>query len=205
MKQSWKYYDFEGLSVQEEFELIIKPREYNSKQFIRVEKGQRFQFKVDPKDSWKDWFRTVSVNGFNNIFVRNSKLRMPENKCFTLCGTIEANDDGNFRIGSNLIKTFNQNGDLHFFANDKKDFKHIDGGFVFQDADKVKDNEVKEAKLVSKNAATAEEMKDLEIAYKVASLTKSNCVVYVKNSAMVAVGMGIRLGARPRCGVEGLG
>ena len=31
----------------------------------------------------------------------------------------------------------------------------------------------------------------MEIAYKVASLTKSNCVVYVKNSAMVAVGMGM--------------
>jgi phosphoribosylaminoimidazolecarboxamide formyltransferase/IMP cyclohydrolase len=34
-------------------------------------------------------------------------------------------------------------------------------------------------------------MKELEIAYKVASLTKSNCVVYVKDAAMVAVGMGM--------------
>ena len=34
-------------------------------------------------------------------------------------------------------------------------------------------------------------MKDLEIAWKVAGLTKSNCVVYVKDSAMVAVGMGM--------------
>ena len=34
-------------------------------------------------------------------------------------------------------------------------------------------------------------MKDLEIAWKVAAMTKSNCVVYVKNSAMVAVGMGM--------------
>ncbi len=34
-------------------------------------------------------------------------------------------------------------------------------------------------------------MSDLEIAYKVASLTKSNCVVYVKDSAMVAIGMGM--------------
>ena len=31
----------------------------------------------------------------------------------------------------------------------------------------------------------------MEIAYKIASLTKSNCVVYVKNSAMVAVGIGM--------------
>ena len=78
-----------------------------------------------------------------------------------------------------------------FAANDKKDFKHIDGGFVFQDADIVGADEVKNAKLVSKISASPQDMKDMEIAYKVASLTKSNCVVYVKNSAMVAVGMGM--------------
>ena len=89
------------------------------------------------------------------------------------------------------IKLFEYGSDKLVLANDKKDFKHIDGGFVFQDADKVEEDEVKNAKLVSKKEATAQELKDLEIAYKVASLTKSNCVVYVKNSAMVAVGMGM--------------
>ena len=89
------------------------------------------------------------------------------------------------------IKLFEMGSDKLVLANDTKDFKHIDGGFVFQDADKVSDDEVKNAKLVSKNAATPAEMKDLEIAYKVASLTKSNCVVYVKDAAMVAVGMGM--------------
>ncbi len=89
------------------------------------------------------------------------------------------------------IKLFEYGSDKIILANDSKDFKHIDGGFVFQDADKVEDDEVKNAKLVSIKAATSQELKDLEIAYKVASLTKSNCVVYVKNSAMVAVGMGM--------------
>ena len=89
------------------------------------------------------------------------------------------------------IKLFEYGADKIVLANDAKDFKHIDGGFVFQDADKVEDDEVKNAKLVSKKAASEQELKDLEIAYKVAALTKSNCVVYVKNSAMVAVGMGM--------------
>ncbi len=89
------------------------------------------------------------------------------------------------------IKLFEYGTDKIVLSNDAKDFKHIDGGFVFQDADKVEDNEVKNAKLVSKKAASKQELKDLEIAYKVAALTKSNCVVYVKNSAMVAVGMGM--------------
>lgn len=89
------------------------------------------------------------------------------------------------------IKLFEMGADRLVLADDKKDFKHIDGGFVYQDADKVSDDEVKNAKLMSKKAASAQELKDMEIAYKVASLTKSNCVVYVKNSAMVAVGMGM--------------
>ncbi len=89
------------------------------------------------------------------------------------------------------IKLFEYDSDKILLANDQKDFKHIDGGFVFQDADKVEDDEVRNAKLVSKKAASEQELKDLEIAYKVAALTKSNCVVYVKNSAMVAVGMGM--------------
>ena len=89
------------------------------------------------------------------------------------------------------IKLFEYGADKIVLANDQKDFKHIDGGFVFQDADKVGADEVRNAKLVSKRAATEAELKDAEIAYKIASLTKSNCVVYVKDAAMVAVGMGM--------------
>jgi len=89
------------------------------------------------------------------------------------------------------IKLFAQGGTKLVMSNDSHDFKHIDGGFVYQNSDCICDNEVHNAKLQSKKEATAQEMKDLEIAWKVAGLTKSNCVVYVKNSAMVAVGMGM--------------
>lgn len=77
------------------------------------------------------------------------------------------------------------------FPRDTQDFRHIEGGFVLQDSDKVQEDEVRNAKCVSNKKATMEQMQDLEIAYKIASLVKSNCVVYVKNSAMVAVGMGM--------------
>jgi phosphoribosylaminoimidazolecarboxamide formyltransferase/IMP cyclohydrolase len=89
------------------------------------------------------------------------------------------------------IKLFEMGADKLVLSNDAKDFKHVDGGFVFQDADKVGADEVKNAKLMTERDASEQELKDMEIAYKVASLTKSNCVVYVKNSAMVAVGMGM--------------
>lgn len=89
------------------------------------------------------------------------------------------------------IKLFEQNTQFLELANDAVDFKRVDGGFVFQDADFVEENEVRNSELKSKRVANEQEIKDMEIAYKIASLTKSNCVVYVKNSAMVAVGMGM--------------
>ncbi len=89
------------------------------------------------------------------------------------------------------LKLFSFNSNKLLRAGDKADFKHIDGGFVYQNADCICDNEVKNAKCVTKKEATKEQITDLEIAWKVAGLTKSNCVVYVKNGVMVAVGMGM--------------
>ena len=89
------------------------------------------------------------------------------------------------------IKLFEYGADTIVLSNDTKDFKHVDGGFVFQDADIVNPDEVKNSELKTERVASAQELKDAAIAWKVASLTKSNCVVYVKNSAMVAVGMGM--------------
>ncbi|ASM38897.1 MAG: bifunctional phosphoribosylaminoimidazolecarboxamide formyltransferase/IMP cyclohydrolase [Campylobacter sputorum] len=71
------------------------------------------------------------------------------------------------------------------------DFKHVDGGFVYQERDFVKDDEVKNAKCVTTREANQSEFTDMQMAWKIAALTKSNCVVYVKDSAMVAIGMGM--------------
>ncbi len=89
------------------------------------------------------------------------------------------------------LKLFSQGGEKLVMSKDSHDFKHVDGGFVYQNSDCICDNEVHNAHKKSELTATAQEMKDLEIAWKVAGLTKSNCVVYVKDSAMVAVGMGM--------------
>jgi len=89
------------------------------------------------------------------------------------------------------LKLFSQGGKKLVMSKDSHDFKHVDGGFVYQNSDCICDNEVHNAEKKSELNASKQEMKDLEIAWKVAGLTKSNCVVYVKNSAMVAVGMGM--------------
>lgn len=89
------------------------------------------------------------------------------------------------------IKIFTQESKYLVLSEDAYDFKHVDGGFVFQESDAVKDEEIANAKCLSQRAATQQELSDLEIAYKVAALTKSNCVVYVKDAMMVAIGMGM--------------
>ncbi|PID48106.1 MAG: bifunctional phosphoribosylaminoimidazolecarboxamide formyltransferase/inosine monophosphate cyclohydrolase [Proteobacteria bacterium] len=89
------------------------------------------------------------------------------------------------------IKIFTQERDFLKISDDKYDFKHIHGGFVFQNSDKVGDDEIKNAICKSDLRANDREIKDLEIACKIAALTKSNCVVYVKNGALVAIGMGM--------------
>jgi phosphoribosylaminoimidazolecarboxamide formyltransferase/IMP cyclohydrolase len=89
------------------------------------------------------------------------------------------------------LKLFAQGGTRLLMSGDSYDFKHVDGGFVYQNADHVEESEVSGAEKKSILTASREEMQDLEIAWKVAALTKSNCVVYVKDAAMVAVGMGM--------------
>jgi phosphoribosylaminoimidazolecarboxamide formyltransferase/IMP cyclohydrolase len=89
------------------------------------------------------------------------------------------------------IKLFSQNTNKLELSNDKFNLKIIDGGFTYQNSDFVKNNEVENSELKSIRKATEQEKNDMEIAYKLAAFTKSNSVIYVKNSAMVAVGMGM--------------
>ncbi len=89
------------------------------------------------------------------------------------------------------IKLFSQQLERLVLSSDAVDFKHVDGGFVLQDSDRVAEDEVGNAELKGTLSATEVQMQDLDIAWRVASLTKSNCVVYVKDAAMVAVGMGM--------------
>jgi len=89
------------------------------------------------------------------------------------------------------IKIFTQESKYLVQNKDAYDFKHVDGGFVYQNSDYVAKDEVEKSQCMSECTSDAHDMHDLEIAYKVASLTKSNCIIYVKDSAMVAIGMGM--------------
>lgn len=93
--------------------------------------------------------------------------------------------------GRRRVKIFTQE-NSHLVRNfDRYDFRHIDGGFLLQTSDEVGEDELKNAVLKSKRGASEGELRDLAIALKIAAFTKSNNVVYVKDAAMLAVGMGM--------------
>ena len=130
----------------------------------------------------------VAVNGIVDLDLAVKMNEIFLEVVFAADFTSEAEEELNKK---KRIKLFKQGTTKLEMANDAHNFKIVDGGFVYQDSDKVEDDEVANSELKTTRAATETEQKDMEIAYKVASLTKSNCVVYVKNSAMVAVGMGM--------------
>ena len=145
--------------------------------------------------SWKKALECDPVSAFGGVVAVNGvvtkELAKEINKIFVevlIAGKITDEAKEVFSK-KKRIKLFDFNDTKLKLANDKYDFKHINGGFVYQDVDVVKDSEVLDAKLVSK--IEVEDKKDLMMAYKIAALTKSNCVVYVKDGAMVAIGMGM--------------
>lgn len=156
-----------------------------------------FAIKDTLLDSYTEALKCDPVSAFGGVVAVNGvvdlELAVKMNEIFlevvfAADFTPEAEEELNRK---KRIKLFKQGTAKLEMSNDANNFKIVDGGFVYQDADKVEDDEVANAELKTAIEATTQEKKDMEIAYKLASLTKSNCVVYVKNSAMVAVGMGM--------------
>lgn len=156
-----------------------------------------FAIKETLLDSYKEALKCDSVSAYGGVVAINGEVNQELaeeiNKIFieVLIAPSITKEALSVFENKKKIKIFVCGGEYLKFPKDKYDFKHIEGGFVLQDSDSVGENEVRDAKCVSKLEATKEQKRDLEIAYKVASLVKSNCVVYVKNNAMVAVGMGM--------------
>ena len=68
-------------------------------------------------------------------------------------------------------------------------FRSVAGGFLAQTRDAGRVTEA-DLQVVTKRAPTAQEMKDLLFAFRVAKHVKSNAVIYVRNGATVGIGAG---------------
>ncbi|MBX7490129.1 bifunctional phosphoribosylaminoimidazolecarboxamide formyltransferase/IMP cyclohydrolase [Helicobacter turcicus] len=156
-----------------------------------------FALKSNALESYKEALKCDNISAFGGVVAVNAPvdiaLAQEINKIFIevlVAPQILPEALKEFE-NKKKIKIFTCGGKTLKFPKDTQDFKHIEGGFVLQDSDCVEISEIKNAQCVSQRQATEAQMQDLEIAYKIAALVKSNCVVYVKNSAMVAVGMGM--------------
>ena len=156
-----------------------------------------FAIKENLLTSYIEALKCDSVSAYGGVVAINGNidkaLAEEINKIFIEVLVAPSITDEALRVfeSKKKIKIFVCGGEYLDFPKDSYDFKHIDGGFLLQNSDSVGENEVRDAKCMGNIEATCEQKRELEIAYKVASLVKSNCVVYVKNSAMVAVGMGM--------------
>ncbi|MHB9022892.1 MAG: bifunctional phosphoribosylaminoimidazolecarboxamide formyltransferase/IMP cyclohydrolase [Armatimonadota bacterium] len=77
--------------------------------------------------------------------------------------------------------------DLH--AEDPLDYKRVTGGFVAQEPDHETDP--KELKVVTKVAPTEEQLAALKFAWRVVKTTKSNGIVYARDTKTVGIGGGV--------------
>ena len=68
--------------------------------------------------------------------------------------------------------------------------KRVDGGLLVQTRDASGPGEVRGGKIVSKRAPTADELRDLELAWRVCKHVKSNAIVLAKNEVTVGIGAG---------------
>lgn len=145
--------------------------------------------------SYKEALKCDNVSAFGGVVAINGTLdedlalKMSETFIEVIIAANITDEALKVYESKKRTKIFVQNSEFLVSAYDEMDFKHIDGGYVLQNSDAVEVDEVTNAKCVTKESVN--DISDLEMAYKVAALTKSNCVVYVKDGASVAIGMGM--------------
>lgn len=159
-----------------------------------------FALKEDLLDCYVSALRCDSISAYGGVVAVNGRVEKPLaqkiNEIFIevlVCADI-SDEALSVLENKKRMKIFTlRDGDSHILpkTRDNYDFKHISGGYVYQQSDSVRANEVVDSELMTKNGASKAQLLDLEIAYKIAALTKSNCVAYVKDGALLAIGMGM--------------
>ena len=156
-----------------------------------------FGVKENLLESYKAALKCDPISAFGGVVAINGKLTkelaLATKEVFTeviIAASVEPEALEAYS-DKKRTKIFSTESEFLLASTESFNYKAIDGGFVFQERDKLSDDEVANAKLMSKKSANEAELNDLKIAWKIAALTKSNCVAYVKNGALVAIGMGM--------------
>ncbi|MDR1912194.1 MAG: bifunctional phosphoribosylaminoimidazolecarboxamide formyltransferase/IMP cyclohydrolase [Helicobacteraceae bacterium] len=175
-------------------------RAFNKEAICIVKHGNPcgFSLRSDLCEAWNEALRCDSLSAFGGVAAINGvvtkELAEKISKIFIEAIAAPSFDSEALKIFATKkrLKLFKVGeGDRLPNISDKTDFKHILGGFVLQESDEAKPSEIDDAKLATKIAPSDAQKEDLKIAWVIAALTKSNCVAYVKNKTLVAIGMGM--------------
>ena len=156
-----------------------------------------FGVKENLLESYKAALKCDPISAFGGVVAINGKLTkelaLATKEVFTEVIIAASVEPEALAIYSDKKRTkiFSTESEFLLASTESFNYKAIDGGFVYQERDKLSDDEVANAKRMSKKSANEAELNDLKIAWKIVALTKSNCVAYVKNGALVAIGMGM--------------
>ena len=159
-----------------------------------------FALKDDLLASYKAAMLCDPVSAFGGVVAINGRLTRQiaaeMKKVFTeviVCASADADALKEYadKKRTKIFTLADESGKYLAKAPENYNFKAICGGFAYQERDFVSASEVDNAKLVSAKKAGASELNDLKIAWIIAALTKSNCVVYVKDATLLAIGMGM--------------
>lgn len=172
---------------------IIKSFDKNALCIIKHGNPCGFALKENPLNSYINALKSDNVSAYGGVVALNGfvdkELALKMNEIFfeAILADSFSNEAIEIFRAKKKLRIFT----MKEFIDDNFDFKHIRGGFLFQDIDTVTNLEVINAKQMGIVSAKNSQIKDLEIAYKIAAFTKSNCVTYVKDSILVGIGMGL--------------
>jgi len=145
-------------------------------------------------EAYDDAYKTDPTSAFGGIIAFNRALDGATAKSIVerqfveviICPSID--DDAKTVLANKQNIRALECGDLQT-TKPALDYKKVTGGLLVQDKDSGSVQE-SDLKCVSKIQPTAEQMKDMLFAWKVAKCVKSNAIVYVKNQMTIGVGAG---------------
>lgn len=152
----------------------------------------------------KAWFDGDPLAAFGGIIFINRRVTkklaeqmLSDKKFFEILAAPSFDKDALevFAAKPKLQLLENKNLEKPFLTN-YKELKKIRGGYLMQDTD-IAELTDENLKVVTKTQPTKQQLEDLLFAWKISQVSKSNCVVAVKNGVLLASGVGQQ--DRKRC------
>ncbi|MEZ5065234.1 MAG: bifunctional phosphoribosylaminoimidazolecarboxamide formyltransferase/IMP cyclohydrolase [bacterium] len=149
---------------------------------------------ADPADAWNIALKSDPVSAFGGIaaFNRTVTGAAADAMAEVFLEVVVApgfDEDALARLGKkkNLRVVVLP---MDAFRGARREVRVLPGGAVLVQTDPGRPERTPEWKSVSKREPTAEELRDLEFAWKVAAVVKSNAIVFAKNRRVLGVGAG---------------